>query len=339
VVFTTGSSLLTTLISIWFVAGLRWATTGALVASLIAPAVASAGATFLLLRSATVRFRPALMKAGFLFGIPLVPASIFGWILRLSDRLVMQPYVSLADIGVYSLGYQIGDAISLLGVTINSAWSPFYYRTFQEHRQKAPAMLAPIITYFALVVIAVALAIAALSPEIIHLLAKPNYYMAYGVVPWVAAGAAMRVLNWIPRQGIMYAKKTYWEPLLSIIGGGVNIGLNLLLLPRVGYIAAAWTTLIGYTLMTILALIISQKVHPIVYEYKRLAILGASALIIFFISQRISLESVGLSLAVKTGLLGLYPVLLWLLGFVSERERKALHKFYAGLRAAPRPSN
>ncbi|HEC35428.1 MAG TPA: hypothetical protein ENI39_02715 [Anaerolineae bacterium] len=332
VAFSVGTLLLTTMLSILLVAVFRLGATGALVARLIAYATGTIGATILLLRYATLHFQPPLARAAVLFGMPLVPTTLFGWILRLSDRVIMQLYVDLADIGIYTLGYQLGEAISMLGVAINSAWSPFYYRTFQEHGEEAPVILAPIITYWMMITIALGLAVATLSPEIVRLVAQPGYRDAYLVVPWVATSSVIQVFNWITRQGLMYAKKTYWDPLIYLSGGGVNLGLNLLLLPRMGYIAAAWTTLIGFALMGGVMFVISQRMHPMIYEYKRLGILVIIAVGIFFAGQVLPSSSIWLSIGGKVALLGLYPMLLWMFGFVSDRECKALYSLYARAR-------
>lgn len=324
VAFSVGIFLLTTLLSILFVATFRFGINGALAARLVAYAIGALAATILLFRYTGLRFRTDITRASILFGLPLVPAGLAGWLLRLSDRVVMQSFISLSDIGIYTLGYQLGDAVSMLSSAVNSAWSPFYYRTFQDHPDQAPKILAPIITYFMLVTIVVGMTVSLFAPEIIHFLARPDYQAANIVVPWVAASSVIQVFNWITRQGLMHAKKTYWDPLLYLLGGGANIGLNLLLLPRFGYIAGAWTTLIGFALMGIAMFVLSQRVRPMIYEYKRLIISSSLAIGIFIASRWIPADSIRISLTIKLGLLGLYPILLWIFGFVSPQERQAL---------------
>lgn len=324
VVFSTGTFLVTGLLSILLVAVLKLGAHGALLARLLAYSASAAAATWLLLQYARLDFRFDVARAALLFGAPLVPAGMFAWVLRLSDRVLMQSYVSLADIGVYTLGYQLGETVSMLGTAINAAWSPFYFRMFEEYGEDAPAILAPIITYFILVTVFSGLTIALLAPEIIRLLAQPAYSAAHLVTPWIAASSVVRVFNWITHQGIIYAKKTYWEPLLSLVGGSVNIGLNLLLLPRVGYLGAAWATLIGYSVIGLIALLVSQRIRPMVYECRRLGLLVLLALVIFLAGHFVALSPSWLSVAGRVALLSLYPVLLWVLGFTSRRERKAV---------------
>jgi O-antigen/teichoic acid export membrane protein len=328
VLFNVGTSFLIALFSILFVAGLRLGAMGALFSQLVVYVLTAGASTLLFLNYAKLRFQPNLALAGLKFGLPLVPSGVLGWILRLSDRLIMQQYLGMGDIGVYSLGYQLGNLVSMLGSAINSAWSPFYYRIFQEQNEEAPAIVAPIITYFVLVTTFVGLVVAVLSPEIIRILAQPSYHPAQVVVPWIALSSVIRVFNWITRQGINYAKKTYWEPVLNLLGGGVSVAINLFFLPRVGYIAAAWATVIGYSIIGILAFYVSQRVHPIIYEYRRLAILVFTAFGIFATSRIRSIDSIWLSIGIKAVLLCLYPLLLWFLGFASKQEREALCRLY-----------
>jgi O-antigen/teichoic acid export membrane protein len=328
VIFSFGAFLLTVAFSILLVAAMRAGPTGALVARLIAYAIVAVAATVVLLRYAKLNFQPRLARSALAFGIPLVPSALFGWLLRLSDRVIMQLFVNLSDIGIYTLGYQLGESVSMLGSAINSAWSPFYYRTFQEHEERAPAILAPIITYIMMITIGLSLALAMLSPEIIEVMAQPDYHDAYLIVPWIAVSSVIQVFNWISRQGIMYAKSTYWDPVIYLLGGGVNLGLNIVLLPRVGYMAAAWTTLIGFGVMGVAMLVVSQRVRPMKYEIRRLVMLIIAAAVVYFLSQMPTFSSLGSTLVYKVLLLGLYPILLVLMGFLTPRERTTLHSLY-----------
>jgi len=45
------------------------------------------------------------------FGMPDVPRLLAMWALRLADRLILQRYVPLAVVGLYSVGYTLGGTL------------------------------------------------------------------------------------------------------------------------------------------------------------------------------------------------------------------------------------
>ena len=66
------------------------------------------------------------------FSLPLVPHALAGWALEMSDRAILTRLLPLHDVGVYSLGYQLGAAMGLVTTAFNAAWVPFLFGTLKE---------------------------------------------------------------------------------------------------------------------------------------------------------------------------------------------------------------
>jgi O-antigen/teichoic acid export membrane protein len=60
--------------------------------------------------------------------------------------------------------------------------------------------------------------------------------------------------------------KTRWGAILSLIGAIVTLTLNFALIPVLGYMGAAWTTLICYAVMMIISYFLGQKHYPVPYK-------------------------------------------------------------------------
>ena len=58
--------------------------------------------------------------------------------------------------------------------------------------------------------------------------------------------------------------------MLAIFGALITLGLNILLIPKIGFVGSAWATLACYFSMMIASLIIGKKYYPIPYDLKRL---------------------------------------------------------------------
>ena len=52
-------------------------------------------------------------------------------------------------------------------------------------------------------------------------------------------------------------------------GAAVNIGLNVLLIPRYGMVGAAIATLVAYVALLLGMTLYSQRVYPVPYQWRR----------------------------------------------------------------------
>jgi O-antigen/teichoic acid export membrane protein len=107
----------------------------------------------------------------------------------------------------------------------------------------------------------------------------------------------------------------------------VNVGLNLLFIPRFGIKAAAWNTAAGFATLALLQGMLAARRYRIKWEYRRWAVLSAIALGAYFAVQ---LPAPGIS--VQRYLLSAFMVLvgvpgaLTLVGFWSQEERQWLRR-------------
>jgi len=184
-----------------------------------------------------------------------------------------------AAVGIYSLGYQIGQLVSLIGVAVNLAWMPFFY----EHgeRPEGPAILREMssLSVGALAIVAVLAGV--LAPEAIAILAPkswgPDAGLAASVVPLVAFAALIQGLYFMVASPIFLHRRTRTLPLLTIAAGAVNVGLNVVLIPRIGILGAAWSTIAGYLTMLVLSFWYAGRSYPVTLDWGRMAALFAVA--------------------------------------------------------------
>ncbi len=103
----------------------------------------AASAVAILWRQRPWRFSRDFARRALDFGLPLLPHSLAGWLLSVSDRWLLGLLLgvaaadALAAVGVYSLGYQLGYAVSLVAISFNAAWLPFLYRVGDGPAERA----------------------------------------------------------------------------------------------------------------------------------------------------------------------------------------------------------
>jgi O-antigen/teichoic acid export membrane protein len=272
-------------VTLWLVLGLRLGAVGGLIGQLVVGAAIVAVAGTVLLRLRPASFDPAIARRDLAFGLPLVPHSIAGWVLNLSDRWLIGLFIGLSAaaaqvaVGIYSLGYQIAQLVSLIGVALNTAWMPFFY----EHgeRPEGPAILREMTSLSVGALSIVTVMAGVLAPEAIAVLAPaswgPDKGLAATVVPIVAFAALVQGLYFMISSPIFLHRRTTGLPLLTISAGAVNVGLNVLLIPRLGILGAAWSTVAGYLTMLVLSRWYAGRTYPIDIDWPRIATLFAGA--------------------------------------------------------------
>jgi O-antigen/teichoic acid export membrane protein len=249
---------------------------GLLIGQLIGGAIMFVVVLVIAFRLGGPLFLPSTIRPALRFGIPIVPHQIATWTTRLSDRwllgflLVLPTAERLAMIGVYQLGYQLGSIVMMLATSFNAAWTPFFYRVGDS--PAGPVVFRHTFTITSMGFLWLALALGAFAPEIIAIIARPGYELAAEVVPVVALGAACQAIYTMLVGIIFLRRRTGYLPLITLVSAGINVGLNLLLIPRFGIMGAAWTTLIAYALFAILTWLFARRVYPLSLDYGRVVV-------------------------------------------------------------------
>jgi O-antigen/teichoic acid export membrane protein len=128
---------------------------------------------------------------------------------------------------------------------------------------------------------ALAVGITALAREALVLLATPAFYAAAPAVGPLALGVLAYATTHITALQFSLHKRTQYFALYAWLASILNVGLNLLLIPRWGMMAASWTTAAAYAFVTVSYLLTSQRFWPVAYETRKA--ITAVGLTLFFV--------------------------------------------------------
>lgn len=175
--------------------------------------------------------------------IPLIPHALSGIVLGSSDRIMITQLVGEEATAVYTLAYQVSMLANLLWTSMNQAWAPWLYDCIhaEKHaqiRKKSKIYLG----VFAVLIVGVLL----VTPELMLILGGKAYLEARFVMPPVVMGCVFQFVYGMYVNLEIYTKKTFSISVGSVCAALLNIVLNAIFIPKYGYIAAAYTTLVGY---------------------------------------------------------------------------------------------
>jgi len=179
------------------------------------------------------------------FSLPLVPGGISSWLIRLSDRYVIGIFLGLTSVGIYSAAYNLGFLIYVIPGILSVALLPTLSKLYDESRMdEVRTHLSYVLKYSLAIAIPFVFGAAILAESVLRLFSTPEIAsQGYLVAPLVALSALFVNINSIMSYTLVLAKKTKIIALIKISAAAVNIGLNILIVPRMGIIGAAITTL------------------------------------------------------------------------------------------------
>lgn len=191
------------------------------------------------------------------FNIPLIPHYLSLIVLGQSDRIMIKHYCGESDAGIYSFAYQIASAINALILAINGSRVPW---TYEQLRIKVYNKLKGITNTLVLMMAGMVLFVALISPEIIKIIGTADYQIAVYVIPVVTLGVYYTFVYDLYASIEFYFGATKYVMYASVTGALLNIVLNAIFIPKYGFIAAAYTTLVCYFIFMIVHYLFSKKV-------------------------------------------------------------------------------
>lgn len=195
------------------------------------------------------------------FSLPLVPASISFLLLDISDRLILEQYVSLNEMGIYSIAYILGFAVNVVIVSGYKFFEPVLFKNVQQ--ENFIRIFYDIKNIFLFFVFSMGLLFLLFSQEILYIMATTDFYEAYMLVPIIVVAAVIKGLYMLYGVLIMVKRKTKMLSMAVVLGALVNIGINIMFIPTYGIMAAAISTVFGFLTVTIFS-------HVLVYHCFRL---------------------------------------------------------------------
>lgn len=292
---------------------------------LISQAISSAAVFFILLPYLGRRIHFSLdlseLKQMVRFGGPLIFAALAISVLNWGDRYILSELATFKEVGLYTLGYKFSNVMKMLLVDAFALGLPTIGWRIVKEETNPQRFFSKTLTYLAFSLLWCGLALSIYGKGIIHLLAlDKTYWGADVVVPVLVLSIVFAGMQTVLFFLLQIPRKTQY--IAFIIGGAaaVNVGLNLLWIPRMGIMGAAWATLVTQVGSLFLSYRTVQRVYPVRYELKRIGILFTVALALFAVSTLFNHYLIWQRVLFKALLLLSFPVILYLAKFYDPVE-------------------
>ena len=201
------------------------------------------------------------------FGAPIVVHLLAANIHNAIDRLVLERYVSLDELGIYTLAFTIGHTLNMFIMAFNQAYQPSYYRLMSSKRKDKDSQVVRTFKAWLALITAIASVGILFGGPFLRVFAGPRFAATIDVFPWIILAGFMGGFYFFFSTPIFYFKRTKYLPAITGASAAVNIGLNLLLIPVWGIVGAAIATVVSHVAQSGLALMIGNRLYRTRWPY------------------------------------------------------------------------
>ena len=202
--------------------------------------------------------------------LPFIPHLLSLNVLNSMDKTMITRYCGAENNAIYSMAYTCGSMITLLMTSMNGAFAPWLGDKLNSNDYSSVRKVSGL---YILCFCFLSVGIMALAPEALMVIGGEAYAEAKYVMTPIAMGCVCQFLYTLFVNVEQFRKKTGGMAVASILAAGINYVLNYLLIPKYGYLAAAYTTLIGYLCLLIMHMFLVYRLGmKDVYNYKMIVL-------------------------------------------------------------------
>ena len=205
------------------------------------------------------------------YSLPMMPTTVIWWITNVSDRFIVTAVCGSAENGLYSAAYKIPTIIALVAGVFNEAWQLSAISESKDKDEISNFFSAVFERYQAILVLGCSMLIP-FTPLATRILLNESYFTAWMFMPVLLVATVFSSL--VTFIGTIYTvkKKTVMSLITAAVGAGLNIVLNLIMIPSMGAQGAGIATAISYFVVFALRAIHSKKFMPFNLKVWKLAL-------------------------------------------------------------------
>lgn len=219
------------------------------------------------------------------YRFPLSINSVANWIFSLSDRMILNLYLGFQGVAMYSAGYKLGALAQILIYGWGLMW-PAKAMAIKEIENKE-VEIRKFLKIVSLALFTGSLLLIGIIKIIYPYFYNLEYQDSFRVVPLIVSSFVFLGIDMITSVGMFYEKKSRLSLISTLIVASINIIINILFIPKFGYIFAAFSTYISNLLFLLIRYLISKNLFEIKINILHwLSFIGYNILIllIFYLS-------------------------------------------------------
>jgi len=268
-------------------------------------------------------FHPTLWKKMMRYSLPLMLAGLPGILNDFSDRIMFRflipaPKVWQSELGIFQAGVKLAVLMMLFIQMFRFAAEPFFFAQAKEGQSRA--LYAKVFNYFTAFLVTVFLGVL-LYIDVIGLILGRDFRAGISILPIMLFGYLLLGMSFNVSIWYKLSEKTSMALYITCAGLLITLVVNLMFMPRFGYVAAAWAHLLSYAVILGINVALGQKYYPVPYRWGRVGLYMGVGLAIWVVTLILPAMPLALKLSIHTIFILGYLFFIWRI----ERATLNLH--------------
>jgi len=213
-----------------------------------------------IIKKARPHINTATYKYALKLSLPIIPHGLSQILLSQFDRLMIDSYSGHYEAGLYSFAYTVGSTFFIISSSIDTSWTQWLFDKMED-KEKNLSKIKKVTDIYIAAMAVIVCCMLLVGPELMLILGGSKYTESAMVVYPITMSMFFAFLYNIPASIEYYYKKTGFIAVGTVLAAALNVVLNIIFIPRYGYIAAAYTTLACYLFYYLIHLFISTKIY------------------------------------------------------------------------------
>ena len=227
-------------------------------------------------------FDKALLRRMLSYSWPILVLGVAGILNQTADKILF-PYIyqgtdAHSQLGIYGAASKIAMIMAMITQAFRYAYEPFVFGNNNDKDSRNT--YAKAMKFFIIFTLLAFLVVMAYIDLLKYIIGR-DYWEGLKVVPVVMAAEIMMGIYFSLSFWYKLIDKTIWGAWFSGIGCVVLITVNVLFVPRYGYMACAWAGFMGYASAMTISYLVGQKKYPINYPLKEIVLYVALAAVLY----------------------------------------------------------
>lgn len=219
----------------------------------------------LVYRKSRVYFNKEYLQFALRISMPLILHGIALNLLSQSDLTMITWLKGSSQAGIYSLIHNFGMIATVITTALDGVWIPWFTERMKTRDIESINKVAK--HYINLITCAM-IAVILLGVEVVKILASKPYWEGINIIPPIVISAYVIFAYTLYVNIEHYYKKTPYITINTIVAAATNLVLNYVFIPKLGFVAAAYTSLTSYLIAFVLHARYAKKLEKNLYPLK-----------------------------------------------------------------------
>jgi len=248
------------------------------------------------------RLDTQLLRTMLSYSWPILVLGIAGILNQTADKMLF-PYIykgedMQAQLGIYGACSKIAMIMAMITQAFRFAYEPIVFAGVKD--KDSHEMYAKAMKYFIIFTLLAFLMVVGYMDILKYIIGR-DYWTGLRVVPIVMTAEIMMGVYFNLSFWYKLIDKTIWGAIFSGIGCAVLLAVNVIFVPKYGFMACAWGGFAGYGVAMLISYVVGQKYYPIDYPLKEIALYVCLTIVAFAVMAVVrDSQSLWVSLAVNT---------------------------------------